>query len=38
MRLSLGFLNSKEDGLNNCEFKEHGNSRVDNYSHIVVGI
>lgn len=36
--VSKGYINTKEDGLNNCEFKEHGNSRVDNYSHIVVGI
>ena len=36
--VSKGYINTKEDGLNNCEFKEHGYSHVDNYSHVVVGI
>jgi predicted glycosyltransferase involved in capsule biosynthesis len=36
--VSKGHKNIKDDGLNNCVYKEHSYSHVDNQKHIVVGI
>jgi len=36
--VSKGNKNTKEDGLNNCTYKEHDYLKVDNQNHIIVGI
>lgn len=36
--LLRGSKNTREDGLNNCTFKEHSKTSVDNQTHIIVGI
>jgi hypothetical protein len=33
-----GYINTKEDGLNNLHYKEYSNTKFDNETHIVVGI
>jgi hypothetical protein len=33
-----GSTNYKEDGLSDCEFVEHSNVKINNFSHIIVGI
>jgi hypothetical protein len=36
--VSKGYINTKEDGLNNLHYKEHSNNKFDNETHIVVKI
>jgi hypothetical protein len=36
--VSKGKINTKEDGLNNLEYKEYSNTKIDNVTHIVVSI
>ena len=36
--VSKGYINTKEDGLNNLHYKEYSNTKFDNETHIVVGI
>jgi hypothetical protein len=36
--VSKGYTNNKKDGLNNCEYKIHNKNKIENLTHIVVGI
>jgi hypothetical protein len=36
--VSKGYINTKEDGLNNLRYKEYSNTKINNETHIVIGI
>jgi len=36
--VSKGYIDYKKDGLNNCEYKIHNKNKIQNLTHIVVGI
>lgn len=35
---AMGYRDTKKDGLSNLQFKEHSNTKIENQSHILVGI
>lgn len=36
--VNKGYHNTKDDGLNNCDYKIHSNTRVNNQTHLIVSI
>lgn len=36
--VSKGYINIKDDGLNSCYFTEHSRTKVNNQTHIIVGL
>ena len=36
--VDMGYRDTKKDGLSNLQFKEHSNTKIENQSHILVGI